>query len=410
MAADPRDCTILMVDDEAANLDLLEAILGGEGYRSLVRTTDAREAVPLFDAHTPDLVLLDLHMPHLDGFAVLRGLRERTPPDDYRPVLVLTADATAAAKERGLSGGARDFLTKPFDLTEVLLRVHNLLETRMLHRSQREARERAEALAAENARLFAEAREATRARDRMLSVVAHDLRNPLALVAMNAEMLAETLPPRADPYQKETIHIVQQAAERMQRLVEDLLDVSRIEHGTFALRRSAIAPAALLAEAERMLRPLAAAHGVTLEFAAPGSPPAIEADGERLLQVLSNLIGNAVKFTPSGGRVRVLAGAAGGGLQVSVADTGPGIPAEQLPHVFGAFRQAHAGDHRGVGLGLWIAQSIVAAHGGTLWVDSREGEGSTFHFTVPAAPAEAEAGPTGASRPAGAPMPAPVVP
>ncbi|HEX7239819.1 MAG TPA: response regulator, partial [Longimicrobiaceae bacterium] len=148
-----RRCTLLLVDDEEANLDLLEAFLRGDGYASLVRTSDARRALPLLEEHAPDLVLLDLHMPHRSGFEVLEEIRARTPPGDYLPVLVLTADVTSGARERALSGGARDFLTKPFDVTEVLLRVRNLLETRVLHREERAARAAAEAAAARAALL-----------------------------------------------------------------------------------------------------------------------------------------------------------------------------------------------------------------------------------------------------------------
>ncbi|HEU4883862.1 MAG TPA: response regulator, partial [Longimicrobium sp.] len=140
-------CTLLLVDDEEANLDLLEVLLQAEGYENLIRTSDARQAIPLWQRHAPDLVLLDLHMPHRDGFAVLRDIRDLTPPDDFRPVLVLTADATPEAKERALSTGAKDFLNKPIDATEALLRVHNLLETRVLYTQQRHAREAAELLA-----------------------------------------------------------------------------------------------------------------------------------------------------------------------------------------------------------------------------------------------------------------------
>jgi signal transduction histidine kinase len=303
-------------------------------------------------------------------------------------VLVLTADITPEAKERALSGGARDFLTKPLDVVEVLLRVHNLLEARLLHRHQREARERAEALAAENARLFEQAQQATLARDRMLSVVAHDLRNPLAVIAMNAEMMRELLPPESGPYQqRETLDVICQASERMQRLVEDLLDVSRIEHGTFTLQIGDHGVAGLLAEAERLLRPAAERAGVALHFAVPATLPPLRVDGARVIQVLSNLVGNAVKFTPAGGRVGVTCAETGGWVEVTVEDNGPGIPADQMPHIFGAFWQAREADRRGIGLGLWIARSFVEAHGGTIRVDSVEGEGTVFLFTLPAVPA-----------------------
>lgn len=140
-------CTLLLVDDEIANLELLQVLLEGEGYTRVVRTSDARQAIPLWERHAPDLVLLDLHMPHRDGFEVLHDIRERTAPDDFRPVLVLTADVTPEAKERALSSGAKDFINKPIDATEALLRVQNLLETRVLYRREREARQAAELLA-----------------------------------------------------------------------------------------------------------------------------------------------------------------------------------------------------------------------------------------------------------------------
>jgi signal transduction histidine kinase len=390
MANRTTDCTILLVDDEEANLDLLEGCLRADGFHRLVRTSDAREAAPLFQAEQPDLVLLDLHMPFRDGFELLRHFGERTPDGDYLPVLVLTADITPDAKRRALSGGARDFLTKPFDLVEVSLRVRNLLETRLLHLHQREQRERAEGLAAENARLFAGAQEATRARDRMLSVVAHDLRNPLALVAMNAEMLDELLSPRASAYQREMVQIIQHATDRMQRLIEDLLDVSRLEHGTFTLHRSPTRPAELLAETEQMLRSTAQAQDVVLEVRCDDGLPPADVDGARLLQVLSNLGSNALKFSRPGGRVVITCECSGEELHFAVVDSGQGIPAAEIPHLFRAFWQARQGDPRGVGLGLWIAHSIVEAHAGRIWVESVENEGSTFHFSVPIAESRVE--------------------
>ncbi len=127
-----RNALILIVDDEQANIDLLEAILSFDGYTRLVSTRDSRRVLDLFQSLEPDLVLLDLHMPHLDGFAVMQQLREHIPSDDYVPILILTADITREAKERALSGGARDFLTKPIDETETLLRIRNLLTIRAL--------------------------------------------------------------------------------------------------------------------------------------------------------------------------------------------------------------------------------------------------------------------------------------
>jgi putative two-component system response regulator len=129
-----RDARILVVDDEPANVRMLELLLSRVGYEQLFWTTDPRKVLELHEAISPDLVLLDLHMPHVDGFELLGLLSERNPPGEYRPILVLTADATEKARERALSTGAHDFLTKPLQRTEVLLRIHNLLSTRFLHR------------------------------------------------------------------------------------------------------------------------------------------------------------------------------------------------------------------------------------------------------------------------------------
>ncbi|HUH11827.1 MAG TPA: HD domain-containing phosphohydrolase [Longimicrobiales bacterium] len=154
MQRDLTDAHILIVDDEAANVLLLKRILERAGYQNLKTTTDPRHVLPLFAEFQPDLVLLDLMMPHLDGFQVMLQMRSRIHPEDYLPILVLTADTTPQAKERALSSGARDFLTKPLDRTEVLLRIRNLLETRFVHQQlqtqnqalEERVRERTEAL------------------------------------------------------------------------------------------------------------------------------------------------------------------------------------------------------------------------------------------------------------------------
>ncbi|HEX6911509.1 MAG TPA: ATP-binding protein [Longimicrobium sp.] len=541
--------SILLVDDEEANLDLLEGFLRAEGYDSLARTTDSRRVLAMMDEHKPDLVLLDLHMPHKDGFTVLRELGERMDGDDYVPVLVLTADINPTARERALSGGARDFVTKPFDVLEVLLRVRNLLETRELYVRQRQAREQAErararaallaeasrvlassfdtgttlaqlarlavpeladlcvvdvldadgryqqagaahvdpekegmirtlapgeavrrhplapmfaagepvllpevpeslvdevagggrmrdllgvigprsamvvplragerligaitlvssesgrrygaddlelaaelahraGLALENAQLYAQAQGALRARDEMLAVVAHDLRNPVSTIVLGADLLLDTVADDA-PHAFERRHLatVKRAAQRMNRLIQDLLEVSRMVGGKLALALQDEDAAMLVKEASAMLRPLAEARGIGFHVRADADLPRLPMDGARVMQVISNLVGNAVKFTPEGGSVTLGARWVGSEVRFSVTDTGPGISPEQLPHVFGRFWQANDADSRGLGLGLSIARGIVEAHGGRIWVESEPGQGSTFHFTLPA--------------------------
>jgi signal transduction histidine kinase len=171
----------------------------------------------------------------------------------------------------------------------------------------------------------------------------------------------------------------------MQRLVEDLLDVTALRDGALRIHRVERRVGDPMEESERMLRPLAEARRIAFEVHPEGDAAERVApiDGPRLMQVLSNLVGNAVKFTPDGGTVTVRYAVEDDVLAVSVSDTGPGIAPEDLPHLFTAFWQREPKDRRGVGLGLWIARAIVEAHGGRVDVESRHGEGTTFHFMLP---------------------------
>jgi signal transduction histidine kinase len=210
------------------------------------------------------------------------------------------------------------------------------------------------------------------------------LRNPLNTIVMGASLMLEVI---ADPQSRlsRQAQMVHRAAERMNRLIQDLLDVRRIDSGRMAIELRAEAVDGLLREAMDMLRPLATAASLELDCDLAGTLPRVAADSARILQVLSNLVGNAIKFTPAGGTVRVRAEQADREVRFAVSDTGPGIPADQLPHIFGRFWQGARVDRRGIGLGLAIAKGIVEAHGGRIWVESEVGTGSQFIFTLPIA-------------------------
>ena len=239
------------------------------------------------------------------------------------------------------------------------------------------------AIVVEHARLFHEAQQATRARDDVLAVVAHDLRNPLNTVTMAVSLMLETTPLERVEERRQA-EIVRRAADRMNRMIQDLLDVKRMESGRLTTDLKPELPATLINDTIDMLRPLAAASTIMLEAHIEDDLPPVLADAARVQQVLSNLVGNAVKFTPRSGRITVCAEHIDGEVRFGVIDTGPGIPAEQLPHIFGRFWQAKS-DHRGIGLGLAIAKGIVEAHNGRIWVESHVGLGSTFYFTLPTA-------------------------
>jgi signal transduction histidine kinase len=226
------------------------------------------------------------------------------------------------------------------------------------------------------------AHRAARAREEVLGVVAHDLRNPLNLVGTTTQLLIE---PGLPADRRAAVHAMSmRAVGRMNRLIGDLLDVVRMEEGRLALDVAPCDLNGLLAEAAEAFRARAAEQGVMLEHVAAPADPVVRADGERLLQLLDNLVGNALKFTPRGGRVRISGYVEREMVRVAVADTGPGIPAQQADRLFERFWQARGTDRRGLGLGLAIAKGIAEAHGGRLWVESAVGHGSTFQFTIPA--------------------------
>ena len=245
------------------------------------------------------------------------------------------------------------------------------------------------ALAVENARLFDEAQQATRARDDMLAIVAHDLRNPLNTISMSSEFLLEIVSEVEHPTEHKQLSIVHRAASRMNGLIQDLLEVKRIEGGNLNLDLRQTDALSIVSDALEILRPIAAASSLSLESEVAPDFPRISVDSPRIQQVLSNLVGNAIKFTPAGGKITLRAAPSESEACFIVVDTGPGIAPDALPHIFGRFWQGKRADRRGIGLGLTIAKGIVEAHGGRIWVESQLGAGSSFYFTVPvAAPAE----------------------
>jgi signal transduction histidine kinase len=239
------------------------------------------------------------------------------------------------------------------------------------------------AVALESAQSYHDAHAATLARDEMLAVVAHDLRNPLNTIYMGSSLALDLTADQPNTPGRRQFEIIQRTAEHMNRLIQDLLDATRLQSGQLALEVMPTPPKTIVDEAMLMLLPLATHAGIALQTdIAEGLTP-IPADRMRLLQVLSNLVGNALKFTPRGGSVTLSVTQGEAGTCFRVTDTGPGIAADLLPHIFGRFWQARRTDRRGLGLGLAIAKGIVEAHGGSISVESRLGEGSSFLFTVP---------------------------
>ncbi len=374
-----KGARILIVDDEVANVRLLERLLERGGYTDLRSTTESRQVVPLFREFQPDLVLLDLLMPQPDGFQILEDLKPLISDGAYLPVLVLTADVSGETKRKALAAGAKDFVIKPFDAMEVLLRIGNLLETRFLYSEIQRQNELLETRVRERTQQLLQA-EKLATLGELIAGIAHELNNPLSAMVGHAQLLRLG---QQDPSLTARVDRILDAAQRATRVVRNFL--------TFARRHRPETVAVQVNEIiTKTLELLAYQFRVgNIEVRAELAPglPAIAADPHQIGQVFLNLLNNAAQAMAKAhgrGTLRVSSALSPDGAWVTfvVADDGPGIPPENLPCIFEPFFTTKPpGD--GTGLGLPIARGIVTEHGGTITVESEPGQGATFVVTLP---------------------------
>jgi signal transduction histidine kinase len=401
---DLSSSSILIVDDQQANLDLLEQILGMQGYLRVVSTADSRQVATICSELNPDLILLDLHMPYLTGTEVIEKLRGRIL-DSYLPVLVLTADITPEAKRQALQAGASDFLSKPFDVTEVLLRVRNLLEARFLylqvqsHNSRLEetvqARTRAleaaqEALVCKNEELslaLAKASEVAELKSQFLSNISHEIRTPINGILGLVNLLADS---ELNAEQRECAEMLKASTDWLVKVMNDILDVSQLGSGKKRIERRTFDPRILLEELSAVYRSRAHAKGLKFCSAVtPAVPRLINGDAGKLRQVLEQLLGNAIKFTESGRiclNVELLRETADAlTVRFAIEDTGIGITERQRNRLFEPFVQGDGSSTRrygGTGIGLVLSKKLVELQGGEIGLDAKPGGGTTAWFTA----------------------------
>jgi signal transduction histidine kinase len=238
------------------------------------------------------------------------------------------------------------------------------------------------ALALDNSLLLDTVRAALRSREEIVAVVSHDLRNPVAAVKMLSRAVLNE-GNDAGTSRRENIGLIAKAAEQMDALIRDLLDVSRLDAGKLLIHQEPVDPSVLLSGSLQTLLPLVEEKAIELDLQLEEGLPQVLADPERIQQTISNLVGNAIKFTPAGGKITVRTRSTGEEVVVSVIDTGAGISPEQLPLVFDRYWQSSRTDREGAGLGLAIAKGIVEGHGGRIWIESTLGQGATASFTLP---------------------------
>jgi len=376
--ADLTLARILVVDDEPANVRLLERMLGDAGYRQIRGTTDSRQVLALYGEFQPDLILLDLMMPHLDGIEVIRQLQ--VPEDVFLPVLVLTADATSEAKKRALEAGAKDFLTKPFDRLEVLLRIKNLLDTRNLYLDlERHNRSLEQIVTERTQRLLQSEKVATMGS--LLAGVAHELNNPLAVVMGQAHLLRGMATDRS---LIERAARITAAADRCARIVRNFLSLARQRPP----ERTDVRLDQVVQEAVELLAYELRTSNVEVVLELAGDLPVVWADAHQLHQVVVNLLANAhqaMRRMNAGRRITIRTRLERERLLLEVIDTGPGIPAEIQSRIFEPFFTTKP-QGEGTGLGLSLCKRMLEEHEGTITVESEVGRGTTFRIELPVVP------------------------
>lgn len=358
---------ILVADDTIENLRLLVNMLGGHGYE--VRpVTGGRQAVAAAERDPPDLILLDINMPDMNGYEVCAELKRR-PALSGIPVIFLTALSDVADKVRAFDVGGIDYITKPFQLEEVQVRVRTHLE---LRRARRELSDNLEKL-----------RALEQLRDDLVHMIVHDMRSPLMTLIGHLGLLQKEAENALTKESLRDLDAAVHAAQAVAHMANDLLDVSRLENSEIPIERVEHDLCAMSRAVVGALGPLDPRRVIEL---VTSEPVLIPYDAALIRRVLENLIGNAIKHTPSSGRVFVSASATPNGARVTVSDEGRGIPEEARERIFekfGTLATRRDQQYHSVGLGLAFCKLAVAAHGGSIGVTPREPRGSTFWFELP---------------------------
>jgi DNA-binding response OmpR family regulator len=369
-----------LADDNAEMRSFIRRLLAQDYDVEVV--SDGRAALEALHRERPNLVITDLVMPNVDGIALVKAIRADAVLRTL-PVIVVTERGELDSRVEGLEAGADDYLVKPFSPREIRARVRAVLELARMREAVERATGREEAL-----------REANRKKDEFLSMLAHELRNPLAPLTYGIHLLG--LPDTTPEMMARTRETLTRQVRHMTRIVDDLLDVSRITRGKLSLERERVDLVPLVRQACDDRRGTLEAEGISLELDLPAVSVWAMADSTRLTQLLDNLLDNARKFTPRGGRVtvRLTHSATAGNATIVVQDTGIGIESSLLPSVFDVFAQAEQSldrSHGGLGLGLAVAKGLIELHGGTITASSA-GKDRGAEFTIQI-PTEANASP-----------------
>ena len=369
---EPTNPTILVVDDTEDNLDLLEFALKRKPVHML-RASSGKECLKLAAQYHPDIILLDIQIPEMDGFETLKRLRASKKSADI-PVIFLTARRKDASSiEQGLLLGAEEYLTKPIDTDELLVRTRSLVRLKKMEM------------------------ELERTKADFMAMLIHDMRSPIGGISSILELLEEPLI-RGEAVQevhRELLTSAEEAIKRLLHLINDMLDLSKFEAGKMNLTRESVHIGKLADAIMKQMLPQFKQKGIHIKLVPEDDLPLISADANKISQVFANILSNALKFTLPNGTIQIVMGkmqegtAAGESVWVAISNTGIGILPEELPTIFERYKQGVASaivQAKGTGLGLAICKLIVEAHGGTITAESEPAKLTVFRFTLPVNP------------------------
>jgi len=360
---------VLIVDDMATNIKIL-----GMGIREefdVLIATNGEKALEIARSTTrPDIILLDIIMPGIDGFEVCRQLKEDPETRDI-PVIFITAKCDEHTERRGFEAGGVDYISKPFSVSVVRARV----KTQWQLKRQRD----------DLACMAKKLEELNKTKNRFLGTAAHDLRNPLVSIRGMADIMREGIVGKVTDEQSEMLNTIHDAAHTMVSMVNDLLDVAVIESGKFDIKLELTDLTELIRNRIRLMKHIADQKSMKLDVQLHALPECM-LDRDRIIQVFDNLYGNAIKFSPQGSTISLYLGTRDGQAMLEVRDEGPGIRKEDQSRLFGAFQKLGTkttGGESSTGLGLSIVKRIVRAHQGYIEIESSEGSGTAMRVLLP---------------------------
>lgn len=372
---DPKEFKILVVDDVVSNVILLKALLTKEQYQ-IGTATNGEQALSMLSKETPDLVLLDVMMPGMNGFEVAQRMRN-DPLYSEIPIIFLTALNASSDIVQGFKMGANDFISKPFNKEELIIRITHqisLVAAKRIITKQTE-----------------ELRNTINGRDKLYSVIAHDLRSPMGSIKMVLNMLSVSLSKEQigeDLY--DFLNVANQTAENTFSLLDNLLKWTKSQIGRLNVVYQDCDISEMLADIIDIFHLIAQVKNVKLVFTNPDNHIPVRADIDMIKTVMRNLLSNAVKYSKEGGIVEITSEDAGDFVNVHVKDAGLGIKKEdqgRLLDVSSHFTTFGTANEEGSGLGLLLVKDFVEKNGGKLWFESEEEKGSVFSFSVPKVPA-----------------------